>query len=373
MTTGDSGRIRMAVVYGLAGIWWIALIAGTVKIEDGPWSTLSLMGVLSGLTLLIVSGILRSWLAAVYGVLLITALILCVGGIVENNLVIAAQGTLAIVVVGATAPISFVLADQSRSRGLDGAGADEGGGDVTSLLRQIHEHSMLSDSAKRVLYRDRELAFLRQAIEADIARGAYNASMALCDEMGEVFGYREEAEAYRTKVMQASAERRDQEIGHALALFEQQLLTHDWREIYEQAARFKRLFPEAYMSQQIEQRILLARNHHKQDLEQQFVDAAQREDVPQAMALLRELDRYMNRSEAARLAEVASDVVTKYKDNLGVQFKMAVNDRRWAEAAQFGDVITNEFPNTKMADEVRSMIEVIRTRAADAAVGPQPD
>jgi len=45
-----------------------------------------------------------------------------------------------------------------------------------------------------------------------------------------------------------------------------------------------------------------------------------------------------------------------------------VNDHRWAEAAQMGDRIISEYPNTKMADEVRSMIEVLRVRATQAAV-----
>ena len=61
-------------------------------------------------------------------------------------------------------------------------------------------------------------------------------------------------------------------------------------------------------------------------------------------------------------------MVVRHRENLGVQFKLAVNDRRWAEAAGIGDVIIDEFPNTKMADEVRSMIDLLRTRATHAAL-----
>jgi hypothetical protein len=56
---------------------------------------------------------------------------------------------------------------------------------------------------------------------------------------------------------------------------------------------------------------------------------------------------------------------------LGVQFKQAVADHRWSEAAQAGEVIMAEYPNTKMADEVRSMIDVLRVRASQAAVMAQ--
>ena len=72
-----------------------------------------------------------------------------------------------------------------------------------------------------------------------------------------------------------------------------------------------------------------------------------------------------------RLAEVAQGVIVRHRENLGVQFKLAVNDHRWAEAARLGDTIISEFPNTQMAAEVRSMIDVLRTRATQAALAAQ--
>jgi hypothetical protein len=110
------------------------------------------------------------------------------------------------------------------------------------------------------------------------------------------------------------------------------------------------------------------RDDHKRELETRFLEAANRDDVEGAMALLKELDRYLGPEEAERLAEVAQGVVAGHRENLGVQFKLAVNDHRWAEAARTGEAIIEEFPNTKMADEVRSMIDVLRTRATQSAV-----
>ena len=75
--------------------------------------------------------------------------------------------------------------------------------------------------------------------------------------------------------------------------------------------------------------------------------------------------------EAERLAEVAQGVIVRHRENLGVQCKRAVNDQRWAEAARLGDTIISEFPNTQMAAEVRSMIDVLRTRATQAALAAQ--
>ena len=83
------------------------------------------------------------------------------------------------------------------------------------------------------------------------------------------------------------------------------------------------------------------------------------------MKLLRELDGYLTPDEARKFRVAATDVITKYKDTLGARFKMAVSDRRWEEAIEFGEVITQQFPNTKMAEEVKTMLETIRVRAGE--------
>ena len=80
------------------------------------------------------------------------------------------------------------------------------------------------------------------------------------------------------------------------------------------------------------------------------------------MELLKELDRYLTPDEARRFMETADAVITKYRDTLGTRFKMAVRDRRWTEAIGFGDAITAQFPNTKMAKEVRELLDTIQSR-----------
>ncbi len=103
---------------------------------------------------------------------------------------------------------------------------------------------------------------------------------------------------------------------------------------------------------------------HKQQLERKFLEAAQRDDVELATGLLNELDKYLTEGEAAPLLEVARGVFRKKKDNLGVQFKLAVQDRDWIMAAHVGEHVIREFPNSRMADEIRGMIDPLRERAA---------
>ena len=48
-----------------------------------------------------------------------------------------------------------------------------------------------------------------------------------------------------------------------------------------------------------------------------------------------------------------------------------MSQRQWAEAAQLGEAIVAEFPNSQMANEVRSMIEVLRAKAGPAVASPE--
>lgn len=239
---------------------------------------------------------------------------------------------------------------------------------MEQLLGQLHQNSMLSDIAKRVLFREQELNLLRRAIEDDIAHGEYNAGLTLCDDMANVFGRREEAEAFRTRILQAGHDAYESKVHHSMEQFDRILAVRDWAAAHREAASIRRLYPSHELVQELDRRIMHARDQHKHELETHFLEAANREDVEQAMSLLKELDRYLSREEAGRLAQAAQRVVSKHRDNLSMQFKLAVSEHRWAEAAQVGDHIIAEYPNTKMADEVRSMLEVLRSRAAQAPV-----
>jgi len=270
-------------------------------------------------------------------------------------------GLVGVLLVITTAPIAIllgVIVRRIRATGL-----------VSRTLTQIHEHLMLSDNAKRVLFRDREVQLLRNAIEDDIARGDYNAAITLCTEMADLFGYREEAEAFRSRIVQARRQHYELEVQAAIDQLDAALADRDWAAVHQQAARIRRLYPESHVVADLDRRILHARGQHKTELEARFLEAADQDDPRAAMGLLRQLDRYLSRDEAERLTDVAQGVVTRYRESLGTEFRRAVGEHRWADAARVGESIITDYPNTQMANEVRSMIEVLRTKAGQAVVG----
>ncbi|GIW74844.1 MAG: hypothetical protein KatS3mg103_1366 [Phycisphaerales bacterium] len=57
---------------------------------------------------------------------------------------------------------------------------------------------------------------------------------------------------------------------------------------------------------------------------------------------------------------------------MGAKFKLAVRDKRWVEAAALGERIIAEFPNSRMAAEVRELLDGIRERAAKMVASGTP-
>jgi hypothetical protein len=302
----------------------------------------------------------RVLIVLVYAAVAVACAIWLATGLATGSPVGKIGGAVGLVVVAATAPVALLLAGlATHLRDVAPVGRDVSG---------IHEHTMLSDAAKRVLFRDREIQLLRSAIEDDIARGDHNAAITLCDEMANLFGYREEAEAFRSRIVQARRDQYDLEVQAASDQFEASLVERNWAAVHQQAARIRRLYPDSHLIDELDRRIEMARREHKNELESLFLEAARREDVEAAMDLLKQLDLYLNRDEAGRLTKVAEGVIVRHRDNLGAAFRMAVNEHRWLEAVQLGETIIGEFPNTQMATEVRSMIEVLRGRAGQPAV-----
>jgi hypothetical protein len=299
----------------------------------------------------------------IVGFILVLALIAAIAGWVQGGkgepwgYALFASGVTGLFVVSAVPPLIMVIA-----RGVSGGSAPS---DSSSrqLLSQIHEHTMLSDKAKRVIYREKEIQLLRSAIEADIVKRDFDAALILCQVMADDFGYREEAEQYRQRVHAERTEQYDAQLHAAMGYFDQLLAKRDWARVHAEAAKIRRLFPDSHDLGDLDRRIAEARNGHKLHLEKLFLEAAKHEDVEKAMELLRQLDKYLTPAEADKLSEAAQGVVVKHRENLGVQFKIAVNDHAWAEAVRVGQTIVNEFPNSKMADEVRSLMEALRSRA----------
>ena len=137
----------------------------------------------------------------------------------------------------------------------------------------------------------------------------------------------------------------------------------EWSTAMRECARVQRQFPDHPDVKKIADRIQNARDGHKRDLLKEWKDAVTRDDVERSVALLKELDQYLSPSEAEAYKESARDVFRKRLQQLGVQFALHVHDKNWGEALRIGRQITDEYPNTRMAAEVRERMAILQNKA----------
>jgi len=280
-------------------------------------------------------------------------------GVAEGSILIAAGGV-GLLLTLLSVSVSLLLLAVRR----DGTVIVRKIGVLRRLVERMNEHEALSDDARRVLHRRRERELLCGAIEEDIAGGEWDAAMVLTSELADRFGYRAEAEGFRQRIDQARFQVVGQQVDEAISLLDGLIIQRRWETAQSEAARIQRLFPDVPRVAGLGRRVEQAREAYKSDLERRFLERAHADDADGAMELLKELDAYLTEQEAEPYREVARGVIGRARDNLGARFKLAVHDHRWDVASQVGQQIIEEFPNTKMAQEVRHLLDGIRERAA---------
>lgn len=277
----------------------------------------------------------------------------------DSGRIYVAAGFLGIVGTIATASLCLLTIATRQRKSADERSSIE---QLVKSVERLVEHGALSDEARRVLYRRHDRELLRQAIEEDIAAEDWDAAMVLVKELAERFGYRSDAEEFRARIEQARFDTVQRKVNEAVAQLDSLILSRRWDQAAVEAARIGRLYPDSPRVEGLRHRVEQARMLYKSDLERRFLLAAEEERIEEAMEMLKELDAYLTEDEAAPFREVARGVIGKARDNLGVQFKLAVQDRRWDRAANLGEQIIDQFPNSRMAEEVRGMLDGIRTR-----------
>jgi len=303
----------------------------------------------------------------IYGSYLVTGIVgagLLTYGVANESQVLLIVGAIGMGLAAVAAPITAMLSRPSPAASPGMGVLIEEVREVRRVMERFGEQTALSDDARRVLYRNRERELLRRAIEEDISARDWNAAIILCNELADRFGYRADAADFRRRIEQARAKTLNEEVAAAIGGLDTLIVQRRWTDALAEAGRIQRLYPESPRTEQLSTRVERARHEYRRDLERRFLEASEAERIDEAMELLRELDGYLTEDDAEQYREVARGVIGKARENLGAQFKLAVQDRQWETAAIIGQRILDEFPNTRMAEEINSMIDGIRQRAA---------
>ena len=297
------------------------------------------------------------WTAVIYSAVVVIGMLLLFLGSERGSDLLLFTGALAILGVVLFAPAVWALRSAGSSR-------DHRTDRLVAAMERLAEEQALSDDARRVLNRRRERDILCRAIEEDISHEEWDASTVLVKELAERFGYRQEAEEFRQRIGQARAKTTELKVGDAIRNLDALIVRQQWDEASAEAARITRVYAESPRVEGLRHRVERARGQFKTDLERRFLHAAKDGRIEEAHDLLKDLDHYLTESEAEPYQEVARGVIGQARENLGVQFKLAVQDKDWTRASTVGERVIRDFPNTRMAEEIRSIIDGIRERAS---------
>ena len=368
------------VPLGIAA-WSLGLIVSGIAFGFQSWSFVAIaVGLISafGLGYGVVT---RSWVSSVSIAMLATAIGLIVSGALVPELrgPFVAAGVASLIAIGALAVVVHLIntipqrsphmpASDAASMHLTAADRAELH-ELARILHAVQDRLEMSDQVRSVLFGDRDREILEHTLQARLDTADFDGARALCDSIDAVSELRRKhGEALRAILNESLESHREHDLHDMVATFEALLQHRDWQQATELAARMREIAPDAAGSQQLDARIEQARQSHKAQLESQLLEASQRDDVEAAMRTLKELDRYMTREEAERLSTEAQSVIERHRERISTAFQLALREKRWIDAAKHGNQIIAEYPNTKMAQEVRSMIAVIRTRATQASM-----
>ena len=229
-----------------------------------------------------------------------------------------------------------------------------------SVLAQINQNTRLSETAKTIAFRDADRQSLREAVFDKLQQKDFETTYEIIDEIARSTVYQElakqlrvEADNYRNA---PDAERVNLVYAHIKKLFE----SYQWAKASAQIERLIKAEPKSEKAKAMRQELLDKKGERKKILLNAWDDAVKRQATDRSLEILRELDSYLTPNEGLALQEAARDVFRNKLHNLGVQFSLAVSGKQWLKALQIGQQIIRDFPNSKMSEEIRERMDILK-------------
>ncbi len=236
-----------------------------------------------------------------------------------------------------------------------------------NLLMRISQSSHLSDTAKEIVFRDSEQMELGEAVLTKLHQHDFDEAESMINAMSEYPKYKDLASRLKRmteKYRNATEEGRvNQIMAHIEELFDQKL----WMQASAQIENLLKTFPYSDKAQTMPNRLHERKDYQKRELLADWDLAVREKNTDRSLEILKELDLYLTPNEALALRESASTVFKTKLHNMGVEFSVAVAEQNWKKALQTGRNIVQNFPNSRMAVEIRSKLDILSERAKAAS------
>lgn len=245
---------------------------------------------------------------------------------------------------------------------------------LADVLERIAEQQLISDRAKTIAYRHKDLETLRAAIRNHIARDEFEPANALADELERTMAAPAEASQVRLEVAAKRQEWFQRRMSTASAHLEELCRAERWTEARAEAERIAAENPDVDAMRNLPQEVVARREAFKRQLRESWHEAAYRGDVDTSISVLRRLDPYLSAEEAEEMEETVRGIFREKMNRLRAEFTKAVHDERWPDAIRVGETIARDFPNARIAQEVRETMTALRQRAGlpPATTAPEP-
>jgi phosphopantetheine adenylyltransferase len=231
-----------------------------------------------------------------------------------------------------------------------------------NFLAQISHGVRLSEAAKAIVFRDMDRQSLREAVLEKLHQQDFDATYAIIDNIARRAGYEELAKQLRAEADLYRNATEEERLNQVISHIDRLCARYEWNKAAEQIDRLLKSYSDSPRVQELPQLLADRKEHRKQELLAAWDDAIKRQATDQSLEILRELDTYLTPNEGLALQESARDVFRTKLHNLGVQFSLAVTSKHWDVALQTGEQIIKDFPNTRMAHEIREKMDVLKSK-----------
>jgi hypothetical protein len=231
---------------------------------------------------------------------------------------------------------------------------------IRAGLTQINQSTRLSETAKAIAFREADRQSLRETVFDMLQEKNFDAAYETIDEIAKRSEYEELAEQLRTQADQYRNATDQERINQVIAHIEKLLEDFQWAKASTQIEGLIRAYPDSEKARAMRQELFDRKQDRKRILLAAWDDAIKSQETDRSLEILRELDQYLTSNEGLALQEAARDVFRTKLHNLGVEFSIAVTEKRWANALDVGQQIVNDFPNSRMAEEIREKLDVLR-------------
>ena len=231
---------------------------------------------------------------------------------------------------------------------------------IAEELSEIERSTRLSENAKAIAFRDTERESLHEAVSQKLSQQDFEAAYELIDEIQQRHEYGDLAHQLRLEADQNYSAVRNERIEGVIEQIKALLDQYQWSKASVQIEGLIKAYPDSERARIMRQQLHIKKEAHKKELLSAWDNAVQHQDTDRSLEVLKELDMYLSANEALALQEAAKDVFRNKLHNLGVQFSLAVSDKKWNDALEVGERIIADFPNSRMSVEIRGKLDVLR-------------